>query len=270
MKAPAELVPGLPAYSLPSIVEGEFHNAASRFSLLDGRLSEVNRLVTSFTQSVGEQNSAVHSRMSAVENSTFDLRLELNDLHTQLADQLDRITELESQLKEQDLLIKKLVVLQQESSVRFETHLKDFQHFISEHFLPIQQHLVLESRCSYFDNSHFVQSPINGVLLNILNAIIQRGFSSQDQVPVPVPDPSIRRSRVETFTLPPVWPQSLILFTSCRPFICTPTSTNPPSPSTDQSIGPSPIVTPFLTADEGSGSHWGQTPLYLGGKLRVF
>ena len=107
------MVPGLPAYSLPSIVEGEFHNAAKRFAFLDGRLSEVNRLVTSLTQSTGEHHSAVHSRVSAVESITFDLQSGVNALHTQSSDQLDRIAELESQLKEQDLLIKKMGVLHQ-------------------------------------------------------------------------------------------------------------------------------------------------------------
>ena len=200
------MVPGLPAYSLPSIVEGEFHKTAKRFAFLDGRLSEVNRLVTSLTQSTGEHHSAVHSRISAVENSTFDLQSEINNLHTQSSNQLDRIAELESQLKEQDLLIKRLSVLQQESSVRFETHLKDFQHFITEYFLPIQQHVILDARCSCFDNHELVQSPIDDVLFQLLNTIIQRGVDSQNQVPIPVPDPSTRRPRVETFTLTPFRP----------------------------------------------------------------
>ena len=195
------MVPGLPAYALPSIVEGEFHNAAKRFAFLDGRLSEVNRLVTSLTQSTGEHHSAVHSRISAVESSTFDLQTEINNLHTQSSDQLDRIVELESQLKEQDLLIKKLGILQQESSVRFKTHLKDFQHFIAEHFLPIQQHVFCDARCSCFDNNELVQSPIDDVLFQLLNSVIQRGLPSQNQVPIPVPDPSTRHPRVETFTL---------------------------------------------------------------------
>ena len=187
MKAPAELVPGLPAYSLPSIIEGEFHNAASRFSLLDGRLSEVNRLVTSLTQSVGEQNSAAFSRASAVESATFNLRTEINDLQTQSSDQLDRIAELEAQLEKQDSLIQRMTVLQQQLSVCFETHLKDFQHFIAEHFLPIQRHVALNARCSCFNNSDFVQSPVDDILFQLLNSIIQRRVDSQDQVPVPVP-----------------------------------------------------------------------------------
>ena len=108
-------------------------------SFLDGGLGGVNRLVTSLTQSVGEQNSAVHSRMSAVEHTTFDLQTEINKLHTQSSDQLDRIAELKAHIEEQALLIKNMGVLQQEMSVCFETHLKDFQHFIAEHYLPIQQ-----------------------------------------------------------------------------------------------------------------------------------
>ena len=51
-KAPTELVPGLPAYSLPSIIEGEFNTVAARASLIDGRLQESNRLLTSLTQAV--------------------------------------------------------------------------------------------------------------------------------------------------------------------------------------------------------------------------
>ena len=112
MKAPAELVPGLLAYSLPSIIEGEFHTAASRCTFLDGHLSETNRLVTSLTQSIGSNSEAAHSRMSALEESSATWRPELDDPHTQSADQLDRIAELESQLKEQDLLIKRLGSLQ--------------------------------------------------------------------------------------------------------------------------------------------------------------
>ena len=108
MKAPAELVPGLPVYSLPSIIEGEFHTTTSRFAFLDGHLSETNRLVTSLTQSIGSHNSAAHSRMGALVGSLVDWRSELNDLHTQSADQLDRTAELKSRLKEQDLLIKKM------------------------------------------------------------------------------------------------------------------------------------------------------------------
>ena len=173
MKAPAKLVPGLPAYSLPSIIEGEFHTAASRFCLLDGRLSEVNRLVTSLTHSVGEQNSAAYSRMSAVEKVTFDLQTEINTLHTQSADQLDRIAELESQLREQDSLIQRMHVLQQQLSVCFETHLNDFQHFIAEHFLPIQRHVTLTARCTCFNNGDFVQSPLDDVLFQFLNSLMQ-------------------------------------------------------------------------------------------------
>ena len=146
MKAPTELVPGLPAYSLPSIIEGEFHNAATRASFIDGCLDEANCLVTSLTQSVGSQNSAAHSRMCTFEESSAAWRSELDDLHTQSADQLDRIAELESQLEEQDLLIKCLSGLQQNLLVRLEIHLKDFQHFIAEHFLPIQQHVILNAR----------------------------------------------------------------------------------------------------------------------------
>ena len=92
------MVPGLPVYSLPSVIEGEFHTAASRFAFLDGRLSEVNHLVTSLTHSVGEQNLAAYSRMSAVEKVTFDLQTEINDLNTQSSDQLDRIAMLEAQI----------------------------------------------------------------------------------------------------------------------------------------------------------------------------
>ena len=126
MKAPAELVPGLPAYSLPSIIEGEVHNAAARATFIDDHLSETNHLVTSLTQSVGSHNSAVHSRMSALEESSAAWRSKLDNLHTQSADQLDRIAELESQLEEQYLLIKQLSGLQQNLLVHFETHLKDF------------------------------------------------------------------------------------------------------------------------------------------------
>ena len=75
-----------PAYSLPSVIEGEFRNAADRASSLDGCLSEVNCLVTSLTQSIGEHNSAAHSHMSAVEETLVDWRLELTALHTQSAD----------------------------------------------------------------------------------------------------------------------------------------------------------------------------------------
>ena len=254
MKAPAELVPGLPVYSLPSIIEGEFHNAAARAALFDGGLSEANRLITTLTHSIGSHNDAAHRRMGALEESSAAWRSELDDLHTQSADQLDCIAELESQLKEQDLLIARLSGLHQNLPVRFESHLKDFQHFIAEHFLPIQQHVILESRCSCFNSNEFVQSPIDGILVDILNAIIQRGLSSQDQVPVPVPNPSTRHSRVDMFTLPPARPQSPTPFTAHRSFICTPPSTNPPSPSTDQSIRSPSLATPFLTVDKGEGS----------------
>ena len=162
---------------------------------LDAGLGEVNRMVTSLSQSVGEQHSAAHSRMSTVEQVTYDLQTEINDLNTQSSDQLDRIATLEARLKEQDLLIQKMGVSQQELSVRFETHLKDFQHFIAENFLPIQRHIALNAYCTCFKNSDFVQSPINDVLFQLLNAIIQRGVDSQDQVPVPVPDPSTQCPR---------------------------------------------------------------------------
>ena len=62
MKAPAKLVPGLPAYSIPSIIEGEFNMAASRASFIDGRLQETNRRLTSLAQSVGSSAEAVGSR----------------------------------------------------------------------------------------------------------------------------------------------------------------------------------------------------------------
>ena len=248
------MVPGLPAYSLPSIVEGEFPNVAKRFAFFDGRLSEVNRLVTSLTQSIGEQNSAAFSRASTVEQITFDLQSEINTLHTQSSDQLDHIAELELQLKEQDLLIKKMDVLHQQLSVRFETHLKDFQHFIAEHFLPIQRHVALHARCTCFNDGNFVQSPIDDVLSQLLNTIIQQGVDSQAQVPIPIPDPSTRRSRVETFTLTPFRPRSPTPSSFRRVFIRPSSSTNPPSPDTDQSLRSSSVPTPFLMADKGSGS----------------
>ena len=252
MKAPAELILGLPAYSLPSVIEGEFHNVASRAAFLDGRLSEVNRLVTSLTQSVGNQNLAVHSRMSAVEESAVDWRFELDALHTQSANQLDRIAELESQLEEQDSLIQQMNVLQQQLSVSFKTHLKDFQHFIAEHFLPIQRHVALNACCSCFNNSDFFQSPIDDDLFLLLNTIIQRGIGSQYQDPVPIPNPSTRCSRVEAFT--PARPRSPPPSTFRCIFICTPSSTNPPSPNTDQSIRSPSLPTPFFSANEGSSS----------------
>ena len=124
-----------------------------------------------------------------MESSTFDLQSEINTLHTQSSNQLDRIAELESRLKEQDLLIQRMTVLHQQLSVRFETHLKDFQHFIAEHFLPIQRHIALHARCTCFNDRDFVQSPVDDVLFQLLNSIIQRGVDSQNQVPVPVPDP---------------------------------------------------------------------------------
>ena len=136
-----------------------------------------------------------------MESSAFDLQTEINKLHSQSADQLDRIAELEAQLEEQDSLIQRMTALQQQLSVRFDTHLKDFQHFIAEHFLPIQRHVALNARCTCINNSDFVQSPIDDILFQLLNSIIQRGVDSQDQVPVPVPDPSTRHPRVETFTL---------------------------------------------------------------------
>ena len=197
------MVPGLPVYSLPSIIEGEFRNAHDRMSFLDGGLGEVNHLVSSLSQSVGEQNSAVHSRTSAVEHATFDLQTEINNLNTQSSDQLDRIAELEAQLEEQALLIKKMGVLQQEMSVRFETHLKDFQHFIAKHFLPIQCHIALTAHCTCFNSDNFVQSPLDDVLFQFLNSLIQRGIDSETQAPIPVPAPFSRRPRVETFTLTP-------------------------------------------------------------------
>ena len=151
-------------YSIPSIIEGEFRNASDRVTSLDVGLGEANRMVTSLTQSIGEQHSAAHSCMSTVEQVTYDLQTEINDLNTQSSDQLDRIAVLEARLKEQDLLIQKMGVSQQELSVRFETHLKDFQHFISEHFLPIQRHIALNARCHCFDSNDFVQSPVNDFL----------------------------------------------------------------------------------------------------------
>ena len=223
-------------------------------SFLDGRLGEVNRLATSLTQSVGEQNSAAFSRMSAVEQVTFDLQTEINTLNTQSSNQLDRIAELEAQLEEQALLIKNMGVLQQEMSVRFETHLKDFQHFITEHFLPIQRHVILNARCTCFNDDDFVQSPLDDILVQLLNSIIQRGVESQDQSPIPVPAPFSRRPRVETYTLTPARPRSPTPFTSRRIFIRTPSSTNPSSPDTDQSLRSPPVATPFFMADEGSGS----------------
>ena len=99
MKAPSELVPGLLAYSLPSIIEGEFHNAAARAALVDGGLSEANCLITTLTQSIGSHNSAAHSRMNALEELSAAWRSELDDLHTQSTDQLDCIAELESQIE---------------------------------------------------------------------------------------------------------------------------------------------------------------------------
>ena len=77
-------------YSIPSIIEGEFRNASDRVTSLDSGLGEVNRMVTSLAQSIGEQNSAAHSRVSAVERVTFDLQTEINDLNTQSSDQMDR------------------------------------------------------------------------------------------------------------------------------------------------------------------------------------
>ena len=90
MKAPAELVPGLLAYSLPSIIEGEFHTVAARAAFIDGRLSETNRLLTSLTQSIGSNAKATHSCMGALEESSVAWRSKLDDLHTQSADQLGR------------------------------------------------------------------------------------------------------------------------------------------------------------------------------------
>ena len=101
-------------YSIPSIIEGEFRNAFDRVSSLDAGLGEVNRAVTSLAQSTVEQHSAVHSRMSAVEKVTFDLQTEINNLHTQSSDQLDRIAELEAQLEEQALLIRNMDARHQE------------------------------------------------------------------------------------------------------------------------------------------------------------
>ena len=155
------MIPGLPVYSIPSIIEGEFRNSYDRVTALDAGLGEVNRMVTSLSQSIGEQHSAAHSRMSAVEQVTFELQTEINDLNTQSSNQLDRIAELEARLQEQALLIKKMGVSQQELSVRFETHLKDFQHFIAEHFLPIQRHIALDARCTCFNSNDFVQSPVD-------------------------------------------------------------------------------------------------------------
>ena len=241
-------------YSIPSIIEGEFRNAADRISSLDSGLSEVNRMVTSLTHSIGEQNSVAHSQMSAVEVVTFDLQTKINNLHTQSSDQLDRIAELEAQVKEQALLIRNMGVLQQEMSVHFETHLKDFQHFIAEHFLPIQRHVALNARCTCFNDDDFVQSPLDDVLFQFLNTVIQRGVDSQNQVPIPVPDPSTRRPRVETFTLTSLRPRSPTPSSFRHVFIRPPSSTNPPSPDTDQSVRPTPVSTPFLSADEGSGS----------------
>ena len=241
-------------YSIPSIIEGEFRNSYDRVSSLDAGLGEVNRMVTSLTQSIGEQNSAAHSRISAVEQSTFDLQTEINDLNTQSSNQLDRIAELEARLQEQDSLIKKMSTLQQEMSVRFESHLKDFQHFITEHFLPVQNHIALNARCTCFNSNDFVQSPIDDFLFQFLNSIVQRGVDSQTQVSVPVPDPSTRRPKWESYTLTPFRPRSPTPSPSRRVFIRPPSSTNPPSPDTDQSIRSSSVPTPFLTADEGSGS----------------
>ena len=46
------MIPGLPVYSIPSIIEGEFHNASDRVTSLDAGLGEVNRMVTSLAQSI--------------------------------------------------------------------------------------------------------------------------------------------------------------------------------------------------------------------------
>ena len=241
-------------YSIPSIIEGEFRNSYDRVTSLDAGLGEVNRMVTSLTQSIGEQNSASHSRVSAVEQVTYDLQTEINDLNTQSSNQLDRIATLEARLEEQDLLITKMRVSHQELSVRFETHLKDFQHFITEHFLPIQRHIALDARCTCFNSNDFVQSPIDNFLFHFLNSLVQRGIDSQDQVPVPIPDPSTRRPKWESYTLTPFRPRSPTPSSSRRVFIRPPSSTNPPSPDTDQSVRASSVPTPFHTADEGSGS----------------
>ena len=189
-RAPAELVPGLPAYSLPSIIEGEFNTAAARSFLLDGRMQEINLLLTSLKHSVDGSANAVNSRLAALDETSISQQAEIEDIHTHAADHLDCIAELESQVKDQQILLAQLGILHNNLLVRFETHLKDFQQFNSKHFRPIPRHVIAAARCSFFSNDAFVQSPVDEILYNLLNSIIQQGVSSQDQVPVPVPDPS--------------------------------------------------------------------------------
>ena len=102
---------------------------------------------------------------------------------------------------------------------RFETHLKDFQHFIAEHFLPIQRYIALNARCHCFDSNDFVQSPVDDFLFRFLNSIVQRGVDSQNQVPIPVPDPSTRHPKWESYTLTPFRPRSPTPSSSRRVFI---------------------------------------------------
>ena len=122
-RAPAELVPGLPAYSLPSIIEGEFNTAAAWSCFLDGRLQEANLLLTSLKHSIDSSADAVNSRLAALDETSICQQAEIGDIHTHAANHLDHIAELEFQVENHQLLLAQFGVLHNNLLVRFETHL---------------------------------------------------------------------------------------------------------------------------------------------------
>ena len=136
-------------------------------------MQEINLQLTALKKSAVGFSATLNSCLAALNDTSIPQQTEIEDIHTHAANHLDCIVGLETQVKDQNILLAQLSVLHNNLLVRFETHLKDFQHFNSKHFLPIQQHTITAARCSCFSDDSFIKSPIDGILYSLLNSIIQ-------------------------------------------------------------------------------------------------